>query len=276
MFEGCCFRLLTMPNVKGGFMFNTRILMLVILLSFFSFTSNVFANTPTPIVKTTLDANSKFNDYIKALGVKTVLSDEDARTYSSDLNDLVGNYFYVDEIGIVNLLGRPDAIPKATIIQLKDKVEYQSATEKGSSISATLPWLSFLFKANFKTSILMQDIASVVGTSNPPTITANLPSTAPAGKQIWFISGATVTLVSATTYSNKTFEGSSVIQVGGNALYTKNILQNAWIISLNKVRANSIPQPVAQPIDKSMGESFLFKDKDPLAGKIVKIKNMKK
>lgn len=253
----------------------TRILTMITCLIIFAFTSHAIADSP--IVKTNLDESSTFDDYIKALGVKTVLADEDARTYSSDLNDLVGSYFYVDENGIVNLLGRPDAIPKATLIQLKDKIEYQSATEKGSSISAALPWLSFLFKANYKTSVLMQDIASVVGTSNPSTISTNLPSTAPADKQIWFISGATVTLVSATTYSNKAFNGSSIIQVGGNALYAKNILQNAWIISLNKVRANSITKSVNPLINKNiMAEPFVFGNDDPLAGKIVKIKKTKK
>jgi hypothetical protein len=216
-------------------------------------------NNSSPIVTTKLDDGSTFNDYIKALGVKTFLANEDARTYSSDLDDLVGNYFYVDDAGLVNLLGRPDAIPKATAIQLKDKIEYQAATDTGGSLSATLPWLSFLFKADKKTSVLMQDIASVVGTSNPTTISQNLPPTSPTGKQVWFISGATVTLVSSTVYSDNSFNGSSIVQVGGNALYTQNILQNAWVISLNKVRANNVG---------ILGE-------DPWAGKVLTIKRNK-
>jgi hypothetical protein len=199
------------------------------------------ADKPTPIVPTTLDDKSSFADYIKALGVKMFLSGEDARTYSSDLSDLVGSYFYVDDNSMTVLMGRPDAIPKATAVQLKDKIEYQSATDKGASLSATLPWLSFLFKSDKKTSILMQDIASIVGTSDPATIKANIPAgIAPTGKQVWFITGATVTLVSATLYSNKSFNGSTIIQVGGNALHSQNILQNAWIISLNKVPTGTV------------------------------------
>lgn len=194
----------------------------------------------SPVVTTSADGTQNFQQYINALGLKIFLSSEDARTYSSDLDGLVGNYFYVGDDGVIVLLGRPDNIPKATAIQLKDKIEYQAATDNGSSISATLPWLSFLFGNDVKTSILMQDIASVVGTSDPTVIHTYLPTgLAPAGKQIWFISGATVTLISATQYSDTSFDGSTVIQVGGKYLNTKNVLQNAWIISINRVPATA-------------------------------------
>jgi hypothetical protein len=220
----------------------------------------VSAATNSPLVATQLDDKSTFDDFVKALGVKSILTNEDAKSYSADLSGLVGNYFYVDSENTIALIGRPDTIPRSSIIQLKDKIVYQSAVEQGGELSATLPWLSFLFKANVKTSILMQDIATVIGTSDPRTIKENLPTgIAPKGKTIWFISGATVTVVSASSYSNKSFTGSSIIQVGGSKLYTKNGLQNAWIISINKVPA-------------SAGENL----SDPLAGKIVKIKPIPK
>ena len=216
----------------------------------------------SPLVSPELDPEkASFNDYVKALGLKTILGNEDARTYSSDLGSIVGSYFYVDDDNTLVRIGRPDAIPKATSIQLKDKIEFQAATEDGGDISATLPWLSFLFKKETKTSVLMQDIASVIGTSDPKIIKDNLPTgIAPAGKAVWFITGATVTVISATTYSSQNINGSSIIQVGGSKIYSKNSLQNAWIISLNKVRASN-------------GQGIL---NDPLAGKVVRIKKTKK
>lgn len=239
----------------------TRLFGLIACLSTWTFLSLGSATaTPNPIVNSTQDNTKPFGDYIKALGVKLMLADEDARTYSSDLDALVGNYFYVDEQGNIVLVGRPDNIPKATSVQLKEKIEYQAAVDNGSSISATLPWLSFIFGHNTKTSIVMQDIASVVGTSDPTIVKINAPAgIAPAGKQLWFISGATVTLVSATQYADTNIQGSSIIQVGGKFLYTKNILQNAWIISLNRV-------PVSSAQFKTVH--------DTLGGRVVRIKKL--
>jgi hypothetical protein len=230
---------------------------LVICINPFSCSEAYAAGQVSPVVTPEQDTKSGFDDYIKMLGVRTMLSKEDARTYSATINDLVGSYFYVNDQNEVQLLGRPDGIPKATTVQLKDKIEYQAATDDATSITATLPWLSALFKAQTKTSILLQDIATVVGTSDPKTISAHrVGLAAPAGKPLWFISGATVTLVSATNYSNKSFEGSTVIQIGGSKIYTRNALQNAWVISINKV-------PV--------GENVGLID-DSLKGKIIKIR----
>lgn len=210
-----------------------------------------------PLVNSQPGDTSKFNDYVKTLGRRAILADEDARTYASDLDSLVGFYFWLDNDNTINLIARPDNIQKATLIQLKDKIEFQSTTEDGGSLSTTLPWLSFLFKTDDKTSVLIQDLATVIGTSDPNTIKTNFPrGMAPDGKEVWFITGATVTLVSATLYSDKSFNGSTIIQVGGNALYTQNTLQNAWVISINKVRASG-------------GVGALS---DPLAGKIIRIK----
>lgn len=248
---------------------NMRQLILSILLLLAVFPSSVSLAAPTdqqsqgsPVVDTSVDSNLSFNDYIKALGIKVFLLPEDARTYSSDLTGLVGSYFYIDDDDNIQLIGRPDAIPQATAFQLKDKIEYQAATDQGSSISATLPWLSFIFGHNSKTSILMQDIATVVGTSDPAKIHANIPQgIAPANKQIFFITGATVTLVSATQYFDTNVQGSSIIQVGGKYLYTKNILQNAWIISINKVAATQPPSGVTalMKVDLMKGRAFHIK-----------------
>lgn len=220
-----------------------------------------WGQSDSPVAAPTFGSPGSYDQYLKDLGIRTYLSPEDTRNYGASLNSLVGMYFYINAQGEMIKLGRPDKIPVAATVQLKDKIEFQRTIDETNQVSISIPWVSALFKKSTKTILTIQDMVTVIGTSSPDIISANRPK-ASDDRRVLFVSAATVTLVSATRISNKSFDGATPIKIGGSKVFMDNSLQNAWIISLSLIEVGD---------SKSIGRGVTVSPAD-FRGRVISLK----
>lgn len=189
---------------------------------------------------------------LKSLSELLLLSETDAKQYSSNLQNLIGQYYQivtVDGHKALQPLGRALEDMKVDKLELKDKVIFKKVIDKNYNSGINIPWLDLTAKDDEKIETLIQDIASVSAPSSAAFIHNHLPSRDVINPSlpVYYVSAATVTIISQKLYSSKNIAGSiPIVNIGGAQLYSKDIFSNAWIVSVSKTLAWN-------PIDNSSG-----------------------
>lgn len=79
------------------------------------------------------------------LGDLVVLDGSDAKHYSSNLQDLVGQYYQIVTVRgqkSLQLLGRATEDLKVDKVELKDKILFSKVTDSSYSAGLNIPWLN--------------------------------------------------------------------------------------------------------------------------------------
>jgi len=217
---------------------------------------------------------------------KLILLDEsDAKAYASNLQNLVGQYYQIVPIPngghALQLLGRASEDMKVDKIELKDnKILFKKVTDSTYSAGITIPWLNLQAKSGERLDTLIQDIATVSAPSSANFISKNLPDSGAIDPSlsIYYVSGATVTLVSQKMYTTKNVEGAIAI-FGGKDAYVKDIISNGWLVSVTKIlakRPTTINKGISDKGISKMLSEQLYKDDMSVEGMIVSVRPPKK
>jgi hypothetical protein len=175
---------------------------------------------------------------------KLLLLDEtDAKQYRSNLQNLVGNYYQIKEqngINVIELLGRATENLTVDKIEIKDSVLFNRITDENYQIGISIPWLNLKANSGEKLETIIQDMAAVTAPSTAQFIKDHLPqeNVLDTSRNVYYISGATVTLISQKRYTTKQIDGAiPIVSIGGRAIYTDNLQTNSYIVSVTKTLA---------------------------------------
>jgi hypothetical protein len=244
----------------------------VVVIMFLSITSMSHAG-PISVDKESAPSSDQMDKNLESISKLLVLEETDARHYSSNLQNLVGNYYQVitnDSGPVLQLLGRASEDMKVDKFELKDKILFKKITDKNYNAGVNIPWLNLKAEGETKKETIIQDIATVSIPIAADFIQQHLPSDniIDATLPVYFISGATVTIISQKQYSTTNIEGSiPIINIGGKHLYSKDIHANSWIVSVTKILAK-------KPTSQEKSTAKLYEEDSGLNGLVVKVQNL--
>ena len=211
---------------------------------------------------------------LQSLSTLLLLQDTDAKSAANNLTNTVGQYYQIvtqaDGSKAVQLLGRAAEDLQVDKIELMDKILFQKVIDNTYDAGIAIPWLTLKTNGSDKLSTLIQDLATLTAPTSATFIHDHLPSVDVIDQNldVYYASAATVTLISQTVFStNSSGGGVPIISLNGNNVYSKNILSNAYIVSVSKTLAK---RATSHGLEIAV-ERPLYSEDSTVPGMVVKV-----
>jgi hypothetical protein len=172
---------------------------------------------------------------------QTFLKEEDAHNYRAAVQKIVGTFLTFDKkTKQIELTSSRAISPNVeTVMQLKDGLVFTALLEGSTELGIDLVF--FKLGGNEKTKVDLQiiDVATVTADPDDQIIKQHFPSDIPEDLEVYWISAATVSLVTKKIYYTENVglaAGYSSLSIGGKTYYSSGSEARDYMISISKRR----------------------------------------